>query len=140
MQQRCKEGVRQSTGSMAVQSNSGQRDIDSNPATRKETVSDRVHRMFEKSNGYEEHEDSLSDIVSPTETTGMSKPGMFSPTHVQTLLRLFANMINGTPISKPVITQRLKDDSQGKEMVNNFTVVRVVNRLKYERKQKREKL
>ncbi|KAJ7354932.1 hypothetical protein OS493_029041 [Desmophyllum pertusum] len=109
---------------MAVQSNSGQRDIDSNPATQRETVSDRVHRMFEKSNGYEEHEDSLSDIVSPTETTGMSKP----------------DMINGTPISKPVITQRLKDDSQGKEMVNNFTVVRVVNRLKYERKQKREKL
>lgn len=54
--------------------------------------------------------------VSPTETTGTSKPGVFSPAHVQTLLPLFSDMINGSPISKPIITQKLQNDSKGKEM------------------------
>ena len=63
----------------------------------KESVTDRVDRMFNESYSYEGDEDSdhPSDIVSPTETSGMSKPGMFSPTHVQTLFRLFSDMING---------------------------------------------
>jgi len=56
----------------------------------------------------------------------MSKPGMFSPSHVQTLLRFFSDMINGAPISKPVITQRLQNDSKGKEMITDFTVSQVV--------------
>lgn len=107
----------------------------------KDTVNDRVDRMFKESNTYEEDEESShsSDIVPPTETTGTSKPGVFSPTQVQIMLRLFPDMINGAPISKPKITQRLQKDSKGKEMVDVFTVSQVVNRLKYERKQKREK-
>ena len=121
--------------------------VDNKPSTaslpsEKETVSDRVERMFKESNTHEDDEESFdsSDVVSPTETTGTSKPGVFSPTHVQTLLRLFSDMINGSPISKPIITQILQNDSEGKEMVTVFTVTQVVNRLKYERKQKREKL
>lgn len=121
--------------------------VDNKPSTaslpsEKETVSDRVERMFKESNTHEDDEESFdsSDVVSPTETTGTSKPGVFSPTHVQTLLRLFSDMINGSPISKPIITQKLQNDSEGKEMVTVFTVTQVVNRLKYERKQKREKL
>ena len=54
--------------------------------------------------------------------------------------RTYPDMINGDPISKPVITKRLQNDSQGKEMVTDFTNAQVVNRLKYERKQKREKV
>ena len=121
--------------------------VDNKPSTaslpsEKETVSDRVERMFKESNTHEDDEESFdsSDVVSPTETTGTSKPGVFSPAHVQTLLRLFSDMINGSPISKPIITQKLQNDSEGKEMVTVFTVTQVVNRLKYERKQKREKL
>ena len=119
--------------------------VDNKPSTaslpsEKETVSDRVERMFKESNTHEDDEESFdsSDVVSPTETTGTSKPGVFSPTHVQTLLRLFSDMINGSPISKPIITQILQNDSEGKEMVTVFTVTQVVNRLKYERKQERK--
>ena len=108
----------------------------------KETVADRVNRMFSESSAFQDLEDSVasSDIVSPTETTARSKPGVFSPIQVQTLLHLFKDMINGAPISKPVINQRLQNDSQGKDMQTNLTTEQVVNRLKYERKQKREKL
>ena len=119
--------------------------VDNKPSTaslpsEKETLSGRVERMFKESNTHEDDEESFdsSDVVSPTETTGTSKPGVFSPTHVQTLLRLFSDMINGSPISKPIITQILQNDSEGKEMVTVFTVTQVVNRLKYERKQERK--
>ena len=59
---------------------------------------------------------------------------------VQTLIHLFTDMINGGPVSKPVITQRLQNDRQGKEIQTAFTVEQVVNQLKYKRKQKREKM
>lgn len=107
----------------------------------KETVADRVSRMFTESSPCQDLEDSVasSDVVSPTETTARSKAGVFSPIQVQTLLHLFKDMINGAPISKPVIKQRLQNNSQGKDMQTNFTTEQVVNRLKYERKQRREK-
>ena len=108
----------------------------------KETVADRVSRMFNECSASRKLEDGddSSDIISPTETTARSKPGVFSPTQVQCLLHLFKDMINGAPVSKPVIIQRLRNDSQAKEMQSDFTVEQVVNRLKYERKQKREKV
>ena len=108
----------------------------------KETVADRVSRIFNESSASRKLEDGddSSDIISPTETTARSKPGVFSPTQVQCLLHLFKDMINGAPVSKPVIIQRLRNDSQAKEMQSDFTVEQVVNRLKYERKQKREKV
>ena len=108
----------------------------------KETVGDRVSRMFTESSASPDLEDSVasSDIVSPTETTARSKPGVFSPIQVQTLLHLFKDMINGAPVSKPVIKQRLQNDSQGKDIQTYFTTEQVVKRLKYERKQKREKI
>ena len=108
----------------------------------KETVADLVSRIFNESGASRklENGDNSSDIVSPTETTARSKPGVFSPTQVQCLLHLFQDMINGAPISKSVIIQRLRNDSQGKEMQTDFTVEQVVYRLKYERKQKREKM
>ena len=59
--------------------------------------------------------DHPSDIVLPTETTEMSKPGMFNPSHVQTLLRLFSDMINGAPISKPVIKKDCKTTARVKK-------------------------
>lgn len=107
----------------------------------KETVADRVSRMFTESSACQDLEDSVasSDVVSPTGTTARSKAGVFSPIQVQTLLHLFKDMINGAPISKPVIKQRLQNNSQGKDMQTNFTTEQVVNRLKYERKQRREK-
>ena len=106
----------------------------------KETVADRVSRIFNESGASRKLEDgdNSSDIVSPTETTARSKPGVFSRTQVQCLLHLFQDMINEAPISKPVIIQRLRNDSQGKEMQTDFTGGESTE--VYERKQKREKM
>ena len=86
-------------------------------APKKELAADRVDRMFNESSSYEEDENSdhPSDIVLPTETTEKSKPGMFSTSHVQTLLRLFSDMTNGAPISKPVIKKDCKTTARVKK-------------------------
>ena len=49
------------------------------------------------------------------------------------------DQMNGAPISKPVIIQRLRNDSQCKEMQTDCTVEQVVNRLKYELNGRKEK-
>jgi len=94
--------------------------------SQKDTVTDRVSRMFDTS-GDGEASDHSSDILSPTVTTARSKPGLFSSTQVQTLIRLFPDMIKGSPISKPVIARRLQNDSQGTKLFADFTVEQVVN-------------
>jgi len=104
--------------------------------SQKDTVTDRVSRMFDTS-GDGEASDHSSDILSPTVTTARSKPGLFSSAQVQTLIRLFPDMIKGSPISKPVIARRLQNDGQGTKLFADFTVEQVVNRLKYERKHRR---
>jgi len=48
-------------------------------------------------------------------------------------------MINGSPISKPKITSTLEEDIDGRPLLQKFTLAQIVNRLKYERKHKREK-
>ena len=104
--------------------------------SQKDTVTNRVSRMFNTS-GDGEDSDHSSDILSPTVTTTKSKPGLFSATHVETMIRLFPDMIKGSPISKPVIAKRLQNDSQGIKLFAEFTVEQVVNRLKYERKHRK---
>lgn len=104
--------------------------------SQKDTVTDRVSRMFDTS-GDGEASDHSSDILSPTVTTARSKPGLFNSAQVQTLIRLFPDMIKGSPISKPVIARRLQNDGQGTKLFADFTVEQVVNRLKYERKHRR---
>ena len=104
--------------------------------SQKDTVKDRVSRMFDTS-GDGEDSDHSSDILSPTVTTTKSKPGLFSSAQVTTLIHLFHNMIKGFPISKPVIAKRLQNDSEGGKLFADFTVEQVVNRLKYERKHSR---
>ena len=104
--------------------------------SQKDTVKDRVSRMFDTS-GDGEDSDHSSDILSPTVTTTKSKPGLFSSAQVTTLIHLFHDMIKGFPISKPVIAKRLQNDSEGGKLFADFTVEQVVNRLKYERKHSR---
>ena len=104
--------------------------------SQKDTVKDRVSRMFDTS-GDGEDSDHSSDILSPTVTTTKSKPGLFSSAQVTTLIHLFHDVIKGSPISKPVIAKRLQNDSEGGKLFADFTVEQVVNRLKYERKHSR---
>lgn len=97
--------------------------------TEKETVDTRVNRWFEENNS----QSSEVDMVPPTDTTEKSK-GLFSDEQVKKLKALFQDMINGKPISKPVIVTRLEKHDLGKTLFKNFTSAQVVNRLKYERK------
>lgn len=92
--------------------------------------------MHQKENDHQSSHS--SDVMSPTNTTGKSQ-GVFSTEHVQTLLCLFQDMINGSPISKPKISATLAEDSLGKSLLEKYTLAQIVNRLKYERKQNREK-
>ena len=108
-----------------------------NPPEEEETIDNRVNRMFQAKED-DQQSNPPSDIVSPTDTTTKSQ-GVFDAEHVQTLLHLFQNMVNGSPISKPKISATLENDSIGKCLLPKFTLAQIVNRLKYERKQKREK-
>ena len=108
-----------------------------NPPEEEETIDNRVNRMFQAKED-DQQSNPPSDIVSPTDTTTKSQ-GVFDAEHVQTLLHLFQNMVNGSPISKPKISATLENDSIGKSLLPKFTLAQIVNRLKYERKQKREK-
>lgn len=99
-----------------------------------ETLDSRINRMYQKED--EQQSSHSSDVMSPTDTTKKSQ-GVFTAEHVQTLLRLFQDMVNGSPISKPKITATLAGDSLGKSMLEMFTLEQIVNRLKYERKMSR---
>jgi len=102
-----------------------------------ETIDNRINRMFQAKEPDQQSNHS-SDIMAPTDTTWKSQ-GLFTSEQVQILLRLFQSMINGSPISKPKITSTLEEDINGRPLLQKFTLAQIVNRLKYERKQKREK-
>ena len=98
----------------------------------KETVYDRVNRMFE-----EEDKTSTcsSDIIPPTFSSRISN--VFSAPQLTILLRLCKDMTFMAPISKRTITSRLEKDSEGKVLLTEVSMEQIVNRLKYERKQRR---
>ena len=98
-----------------------------------ESVRDRVNRLFEPA-AVDDSSTHSSDIIPPT--SGTSK-GLFHESQVQTLLRLCRDMTVVAPISKPVIIARLEKDADGNILLANVTLQQIVNRLKYERKQKR---
>ena len=100
-----------------------------------ETIDNCISRMFQEKEDDQQSSHS-SNVVSPTDTTGKFQ-GVFAAEQVQTLLLLFQDMINGSPISKPTINATLAKDSLGKSLLEKLA--QIVNRLKYERKQKREK-
>lgn len=101
-----------------------------------ESLDSRFDRMYQIEN--DQQSSHSSDVMSPTDTTGKSQ-GVFSAEDVAILQRLFQNMINGSPISKPKISATLAGDSNGKYMLEKCTLAQIVNRLKYERKQNRKK-
>ena len=100
-----------------------------------EDVNHRVDRLFvAPRDGVAESSSLSADFVSVTESTVHSK-GVFTAQQAKTLVELFQDMVNcGRPISKPVITERLSKNVSFK----GVSVDQVVNRLKYERRQKRQ--
>ena len=97
----------------------------------KEELSDRVNRLFR------ENTSACCDIIPPTTLSNTAK-ALFSEEQVQLLHRLFQDMIKNSPISRKVILERLSSDVQGKEMLKGLSIGQLVNRIKYERRQKRE--
>ena len=100
-----------------------------------EDLDHRVQRLFAASNQEIPESSSLTTAdVSVTESTVRSK-GVFSSAQAKALVDIFKDMVNdGRPISKPVIIERLS----GNDVLKGYNVEQIVNRLKYERKQKRK--
>ena len=99
-----------------------------------EKIDNRVSRMFQEKEDDQQSSHS-SNIMSPTDTTGKSQ-GVFAAEQVQTLQRLFQDMINGSPISKPTITATLANDSFGKSLLESshlFTRLKILHHISYHR-------
>ena len=106
--------------------------------TETEEMKDRVDRMFRK-DAPSEDVTTISDIVPPTTISSRAK-ALFTEDHVRTLHRLFNDMLGNVPISRNEILKRLSNDVEGKEILAVLCLSQVVNRIKYERRQKREKV
>lgn len=104
------------------------------PPTEREELNDKVDRMFRG----EADEEASSDIVPPTSLTSRAK-ALFSEEQVRTLVRLCDDMIGNSPISGKEILKRLSNDAQAKSILTTLTLSQIVNRVKYERRQRREK-
>lgn len=105
--------------------------------TETEGMKDRVDCMFRK-DAPSEDVTTTSDIVPPTAISSGAK-ALFTEDHVRTLHRLFNDMLGNVPISRNEILKRLSADVEGKEILAVLSLTQVVNRIKYERRQKREK-
>ena len=103
-----------------------------------DTVNDRVDRMFETKQEVDKSSCCSSDVIPPTAVSSKSK-SVFSECQVNTLLRLCKDMTRTAPISKPTIIARLGNDDDGKVLLKEVDIQQIVSRLKYERKQRREK-
>ena len=75
----------------------------------------------------------------PTSISSRAK-ALFSEDHVRTLLHLFEDTMGNVPISKSEIFTRLSNDVEGKEIISVLLVSQVLNRIKYERRQRRAKV
>ena len=104
----------------------------------KETVRDRVDRMFVIEEEADKSSTCSSKIMPPT-ASSMNSKGVFSESHVQTLFRLCKDMTVSEPISKPTIVARLEKDTDGKVLLAEVNLQQIVNRLEYEHKQRRVK-
>ena len=103
-----------------------------------ETLQQRLERMvppwLETTESVSHEEQSSISIVSPTE-----RSGMFSDESIQTIKTIFSDMILlNKPISKPEIQKRCSETKDGKQLLSNLTILQLVNRIKYERRKKRE--
>ena len=102
----------------------------------REEMKERFDRMFRED---VPSEDFTSDIVPPTSISSRAK-AFFSQDHVRTLLHLFEDMMRNVPISKNEILTWLSNDVEGKDIISVLLVSQVLNRIKYERRQRRAKV
>lgn len=110
-----------------------QNDATADFPTENEELSEKVDRLFS------EDKAAGSDIVPPA-TLGHSTKVVFSEGQVRTTLhRLFQDMYQNAPVSRKVISDRLSCDAEGKDILEKLLLPQIVNRIKYERRQRRDK-
>ena len=109
----------------------------------KDQMIDRVNRIFEDADHDSKSDEEELSMISPT-TTRKSQLSyyhkvIFNEKQVQTVLRLFKDMTKTEPISRPVVIKRLANDQEGKKLAAAMSVSQIINRIKYERRQLKEK-
>ena len=96
-----------------------------------ETLTDKMSRYFS-------NEASSVSMVPPSNSSYLTK-NIFTDDHRKYLLKVCGNMVKSGIISKTVVKDLLSKDEEGKEMLREFTIEQLINRLKYERRLNRRK-
>ena len=76
-------------------------------------------------------------IVPPTNSSYFSR-NIFSDQNLDYLLKVCGHMVRGGGISQTAVKQALSKNEEGREMLREFTVKQLINRLKYERRMNRK--
>lgn len=50
------------------------------------------------------------------------------------LMKVCGTIVRGGVISKPAVKEMLLKEAEGREMLRNFTLTQIINRLKYEQR------
>ena len=106
------------------------------PSKEQESLEQRIDRMTahsskETSGAYDEQ--SSISIIPPTERSSH----VFFDADITALRSLFADMISNKPILQAEIKRRCGNNADGKRLWKKYTVFQLMNRIKYERRTKR---
>ena len=106
------------------------------PPKEQESLEQRIDRMTahsskETSGAYDEQ--SSISIIPPTERSSH----VFFDADITALRSLFADMISNKPILQAEIKRRCGNNADGKRLWKKYTVFQLMNRIKYERRTKR---
>ena len=103
-----------------------------------ESLDDKLERMANVSNNpsqsVPDDQQSSLGIIPPTEKSS----GILSEWEIQTINKMFPDMIANKPISKSEITKRCAASQDGQKLLKHLTICQVVNRIKYARRKVRE--
>ena len=98
-----------------------------------DTLADKMSRYFA-------NEESSVSMVPPSNSSYLTRDrNIFTDDHRKYLLKVCGKMVKSGIISQPVVKDLLSKDEEGKEMLREFTMKQLINRLKYERRLNRRK-
>ena len=95
-----------------------------------DTLADKLSRFFS-------NEDSSVSMVPPSNSSYVSR-NIFSDDHRKYLLKLCGEIVRSGVISQTVVKELLSKEEEGREMLREFTLKQIINRLKYERRLNRQ--
>ena len=95
-----------------------------------DTLADKLSRFFS-------NEDSSVSMVPPSNSSYVSR-NIFSDDHRKYLLKLCGGTVRSGVISQTVVKELLSKEEEGREMLREFTLKQIINRLKYERRLNRQ--